>query len=47
VGYNRASGRGGSFESAELGRWGIAVEPENPKNIDDLDEVLAVLAKGG
>jgi hypothetical protein len=36
-----------SLSAAELTRWGIAVEPENPKNIDDLDAVLAVLAEDG
>jgi hypothetical protein len=36
-----------SLSPAELERWGIAVEPEKPKNIDDLDAVLAVLAGDG
>ncbi|MDR2135876.1 MAG: DUF4384 domain-containing protein [Treponema sp.] len=36
-----------SLSAAELARWGIAVEPENPEARDDLDAVLAALAGAG
>jgi hypothetical protein len=33
-----------SLSAAELARWEIAIEPENPKKIDELDEVFTALA---
>jgi hypothetical protein len=36
-----------SLSAAELARWEIAVEPENPKNVEDMDAVFAALAGEG